>query len=93
VTERTLKAARIDRLFLIAFVPVIIFMMVSLYVRFTGNPDPLWTEFSMPLFLGLLGARSMAVPGPPESRKATRAAGVLLILCAALILLLTLLDS
>jgi hypothetical protein len=92
MTAQTGEAARVERMFRIAVVPVIILLVASLYVRFTTRPDPLWTEFAMPLLFALLGARSIVLPGPAEGRKAQRGVGILLIGCAALILLLRLLD-
>jgi hypothetical protein len=92
MTEQSPEAARIDRMFLIVFVPVAIFMLVGLYVRITTDTDPLWTELGTPLFFALLGVRSMAVPAAPAERKMRRNMGILLIVCAALILFLNLLD-
>ncbi len=92
MTERTPEAARIDRLFLIAFVPVVILMLVSLAVRMRSDTDPLWTEFATPLFFILLGLRGLVVPAPPATRKFNRAMGVLLLVCGVLIFLLNVID-
>ena len=92
MTEKANEAARVDRMFLIAFVPVVVFMIASFYVRITTDTDPLWAEFAAPLFFALLGMRSLMVPVTPETRKGRRGIGIVLIVCAALILLLNLLD-
>jgi peptidoglycan/LPS O-acetylase OafA/YrhL len=92
VSDPAGKAARVERLFRIALVPLVLFLAASLYVRFTGDRDPLWTEFAMPVFFTALGVRALALPATPESGKSQRGVGILLIVCAALILLLHLLD-
>jgi len=88
----TAPASSTERLLVAALVLAAIFMVVSLYVRITTDSDPLWTEFATPLFFALLGVRSIARPAPPERRKAARGLGILLIVCAAVILSLNLLD-
>ncbi len=93
MTGRTSDAARIDRLFMIAFVPAIVFMVASLYVRMTSDPAPLWTEFSTPMFLALVGARAMAVPASPETRNTRRGVGLLLIVLSAILLFLAIRNS
>ncbi len=93
VTERTGDTARIERLFLIAFVPAVIFLLVSFYVRMTNNPDPLWSGVATPLLLALVGARAVMVPSPTATRKVSRSVGILLIVCSAILLVLTLFNS
>jgi hypothetical protein len=91
--SRTAEAARIERMFLFAFVPAAIFIAACLYVRVTSNPDPLWSEFGTPLFLSLVGLRAMVIPTAPESRKASRAVGALLIVLSAIVLFLAIRNS
>jgi hypothetical protein len=93
MTQGSRKLTRIDRLFLIAFVPVISFWAVCAYVRFTSDKDPPWTEFALPLVLGLLGARVLVAPGSPENRQVSRGAGILLLGCSVIILLLSIYDA
>ena len=93
MTERTAETARIERLFMFAFVPALIFMIASLYVRVTSDPDPLWSEFATPIFLALVGARAIAVPGSPEASKTKRAIGFVLILFSAILLVLSISNS
>ena len=85
--------ARVERLFLFAFVPAIIFMLVSFYVRFTRDPDPLWSELAFPLFLVLMGVRSLVLPSPPETRKLMRGVGILLIILSVAVAILAIRDS
>jgi hypothetical protein len=92
MTGKNNPAARVERMFRIAMVPALIFLVVSTYVRVTSRPDPFWSELAMPLFFALLGARSIALPQPPDKKKAARTLGIVLIACAALILFLNLLD-
>jgi peptidoglycan/LPS O-acetylase OafA/YrhL len=93
MTGEKTEAARIERMFFVPLVGVAIFMVVSFYVRVTTDTDPFWTELATPLFFALLGARSIALPAPPEQRKGARFLGFLLIACAALIFLLNIFDS
>ena len=93
MTEKTSEAARIDRLFLIAFVPLVIYMCASLYVRVTTDEDPLWAELATPLFFAVLGLRSIVRPTTPEARKASRALGIMLVAAAAVLLVLILYNS
>ena len=93
MTARPPEAARIDRMFLIAFVPAVIFLLVSFYVRMTSNPDPLWSEFATPLLLSLVGLRAMLVPSRTSTRKAQRAVGLLLIVLSAVLLFLVIRNS
>ena len=93
MSQRTPEAARIDRLFLIAFVPVILFMLASFYVRLTSDDDPLWSEFATPLFCTLLGVRALVLPVPPESRKVMRGVGAVLLLLTAILVTITIAKS
>jgi peptidoglycan/LPS O-acetylase OafA/YrhL len=86
------EIAQVERTFLIASVAAAAFMVASIYVRVTSDTDPLWTEFASPIFFTILGVRAIALPSPPEQRKGSRALGSLLIACAAVILVLALLD-
>ena len=86
---RSEEARRIDRLFLIAFIPVIAFMLVSVYVRINGDPDPLWSEFATPLFCALLGVRALVIPVPPENRKVIRGVGAVLLLLTFILVAVT----
>ena len=90
---RSEEARRIDRLFLIAFVPVIAFMLVSFYVRITSEQDPLWSEFATPLFCALLGVRALVIPVPPESRKVMRGVGLVLLLLTVTLVAITIAKS
>ena len=87
------EAARIDRMFLIAFVPVILFMVVSFYVRITGENDPLWSEFATPLFCALLGVRALVMPAPPETRKVMRGVGAALLAITAVLVTVIIVKS
>jgi hypothetical protein len=91
--EPTAGAARFDRKFLPVMAAALVFMLVALYVRVTTDSDPLWSEFATPLFLGLLGARSVFRPAPPETRNPARGIGIFLMIAAALILVLALYNS
>jgi low temperature requirement protein LtrA len=94
MTDRTTaEAARFDRMFLLAFIPIGLFMAASLYVRITQDADPLWTGFSTPLFIGAIGVRALLRPAPPESRRTLRIAGVVLLVLAAVILTINVLES
>ena len=93
MTARTSDAARIDRLFLIASIPVFIFFAVAMYVRFTTDEDPLWAELATPLLFTLLGLRSILRPSAPETRKATRGVGYLLIFASVLLALAAIYNS
>ena len=90
---RSEEARRIDRLFLIAFIPVVAFMLVSFYVRINSNPDPLWSEFATPLFCALLGVRALVIPVQPESRKVMRGVGAVLLLLTAILVAVTIAKS
>jgi hypothetical protein len=92
MTDNKSAPLPVERLITIAFVPALIFWAVSFYVRITTDTDPLWTEFATPLVFALLGAQTIARASSPGSQKGTRAIGILLVACAALILLLTILD-
>ena len=92
-SPRSEEAKRIDRLFLIAFVPVVAFMLVSFYVRINSDEDPLWSEFATPLFCVLLGVRALVIPVPPEGRKVMRGVGVVLLLLTALLVAVTIAKS
>ncbi len=92
MTTETNAPRPVERLLTIVFVAAIIFWAVSFYVRITSDADPLWTEFATPLIFALLGAQTIARANSPGSQKGTRAVGILLVACAALILLLTILD-
>jgi uncharacterized membrane protein len=93
MTEKTPEAARIDRLFLIAFVPAFIFMVVSFYVRFTRHDDPLWAELALPLFFALMGLRSVLRPTLPEAGNANRWVGFLLIFLSVVLAVLAISNS
>ena len=85
--------ARIERLFLFAFVPAIVFMLVAFYVRLTTDPDPLWSELAFPLFLVLMGARALVLPTEPDKRKLMRGVGILLIVLSVAVAFLAIRDS
>ncbi len=68
--ESKAASARFDRKAMVVLVPVLVLMLAGLYVRVTSDNDPLWTELTTPLFFGLVGARSILRPVPPETRKA-----------------------
>lgn len=85
MTERTAEAARIDRLFLIASIPAFIFFAACMYVRFTTDNDPLWSELGTPVLFTLLGVRTMVRPTAPESRNTNRAIGLLLVILSAVL--------
>lgn len=72
-------ASRIDRMFTIALVPAFIFFAVAMYVRFTTDTDPLWSELAAPLLFALLGLRLVMRPTTPELQKTNRWVGFLLI--------------
>jgi lipopolysaccharide export LptBFGC system permease protein LptF len=91
--EKKSEAERIDRLFLIAFVPAFIFMAAAFYVRFTRDDDPLWSELALPLFFGLLGLRAVLRPTLPEAAKATRWVGFLLIFLSVVLAVLAISNS
>ena len=91
--EKTNEAARIDRLFLIAFVPAGLFFAAAMYVRLTSDPDPLWSELAAPLLFALLGLRTMMRPAAPELRKTNRSVGLLLIFVSALLAALVIYNS
>jgi hypothetical protein len=93
MTEKTNEAARIDRLFLIPFILAFAFFAVSMYVRFTTEEDPLWAELAGPLLFALLGLRSVLRPSPPETRKASRAVGFLLLFASGLLAALVIQNS
>ena len=85
MTGRTEEARRLDRLFLIAFVPVGVFFAAGMYVRLTSESDPLWSELAGPLLFGLLGLRTALRPSTPETGHANRWVGILLIFVSALL--------
>ncbi len=87
------EKARIDRLFLFAFVPVIGLMLVGFYVRITSDPDPLWSELIFPLFLVLMGVRALVLPTEPDKRKLMRGVGILLIVLAVAVAVLAIYDT
>ena len=91
-TGKSPEAARIERLFLVATVPVLALMIASLYVRVTSDSRPFWTELSTPLFFALIGARAIAMPWSPETRKVSRIVGALLIAFAAFFFFLAIRD-
>ncbi|HLL58737.1 MAG TPA: hypothetical protein VK391_02475 [Allosphingosinicella sp.] len=93
MTDKTPEAARFDRLSAFVLVPAVIFMIVSLYVRIRTDTDPLWAELATPLFFALLGARSVLRPAPPESRKANKAVGILLLVLSVVLVVLTVSNS
>jgi hypothetical protein len=93
MTDRASASLRTERLFLFAFVPAVIFLLVSFYVRMNSNPDPLWTEFATPLLLAMVGARAIAVPSATATRKTSRAIGILLIVLSAILLFLAIRNS
>lgn len=93
MAQQSEEAKRLDRLFLIAFVPVIAFMLVSFYVRITGENDPLWSEFATPLFCTLLGVRALVMPAPPETRKVMRGVGIALLLITAALVTVIIVKS
>ncbi len=78
-------AARFDRKWMVVLVPALLLMGAGLYVRFTSDADPLWAELMSPLFFGLVGARSILRPVPPETRKANRMVGILLVVASLLL--------
>jgi hypothetical protein len=91
--ERSDAAARVNRIFLLALVPAFFFWGAGAYVRITSDSEPLWTEFGTPLLLGLVGARTLALPEKPDAHISNRTMGMVLLVMSALILLLILLDS
>ena len=91
--QQTPEAARIDRLFLMAGIPVVIFMLVSFYVRIGTDDDPLWSEFATPMFMALIAIRALVIPTTPELRKLTRGVGAVLLVLTAIILILAILES
>jgi len=86
-------AARVDRLFLFAFVPAFIFFAAAMYVRLTTDSDPLWSELAGPLLFALLGLRAVVRPTEPESRRTSRTVGYLLILVSAVLAALVIQNS
>ena len=93
MTEKKSDAARIDRLFLIAFVPAFIFLAAAFYVRLTSDEDPLWAELALPLFFALIGLRTVLRPTLPEAAKATRWVGFLLIFLSVALAVLAISNS
>jgi FtsH-binding integral membrane protein len=93
MTEKTPEAARIDRLFLIAFVPAFVFMAAAFYVRFTREDDPLWAELALPLFFALIGLRTALRPTAPEAAKTNRWVGFLLIFLSVVLAVLAISNS
>ncbi len=94
VTDDTkAAAARFDRKMMVVVVPAVIFMLAGIYVRVTSDTDPLWAELTTPLFFGLLGARSIFRPAPPETRKANRMVGIVLVLVSVALAVLTISNS
>ena len=93
MTDRTSDTARLERLFLIAFVPLVMFMIAGLYVRMTTDPDPLWTEFAVPLLLATVGLRALVIPSPPATRNTSRGVGILLMVLSAILLFLAIRNS
>ena len=89
VTDDTKAAAeRFDRQAMVVLVPTLILMLAGLYVRVTSDTDPLWAELTTPLFFGLVGARSIVRPAPPETRKASKMVGILLVVASLVLAVL-----
>ena len=86
-------AARMDRLFLFAFVPAFLFFAAAMYVRLTSDSDPLWSELAGPLLFALLGLRAVVRPTEPEMRRTTRWVGFLLIFVSAVLAALVVHNS
>ncbi len=86
--ESKAASARFDRKAMVVLVPVLVLMLAGLYVRVTSDEDPLWAELTTPLFFGLVGARSILRPAPPETRTANRMVGILLVIVSAVLAVL-----
>jgi hypothetical protein len=93
MTETPAAASRIDRLFLFAFVPAFLFFAAGMYVRFTTDEDPLWSELGAPLLFALLGLRVVLRPTTPELQKTSRWVGFLLIFVSVVLAALVIHNS
>jgi hypothetical protein len=86
-------AASFDRKSMVVLVPALLLMVAGLYVRITTDEDPLWADLTTPLFFALIGARSILRPTPPETRKANRYVGILLIIVSVVLAVLAITNS
>jgi hypothetical protein len=94
VSEETKSAAAaFDRKTAPLLIVALAVMIAGIYVRVTSDTDPLWAELTTPLFFALLGARSIFRPAPPETRKAGKMVGILLVVASIVLAVLTVNNS